>query len=131
MNKRTAVTGHWAETKASNQITVVKRAKGNLGEALLAVIFKVFGVNVDVVPVDAVRQRELGGVLSELLHLHGRLVLTQLFKGPHWYVRRGDAVWRRRNDVISYHGMGRRPDADGAKFRRTRVLHGNVVNSDV
>lgn len=131
MNKRAAVTGNWVETDAPKQITVVKRAKGNLGKALLAVVFKVFGVNVDVVPVDAVRQRELGGVLDELLHLHGRLVFTQLFKGPHWYVRRGDAVWRRRNDAISYHGMGRRPDADGAKFRRTRVLQGNVVNGDI
>lgn len=71
---------------------LVKTAKANLGKALLAVILKVFGVNVDVVPVDAVRQRELGGVLDELLHLHSWLVFAQVFKGPHWYVRRGDTV---------------------------------------
>lgn len=56
-----------------------------LGEALLAVIFEVFGVDVDVVSVDAVRLRELGGVLDKLFHLHSRLVFAQLFKGLHRY----------------------------------------------
>lgn len=69
-----------------------KNPPKNLGKALLAVVFKVFGVNVDVVPIDTVRLRELGGFLDELLHLHGWLVFAQVFKGPHWYVRRGDAV---------------------------------------
>lgn len=79
----------------------------NLGEALLAVIFKVFWVDIDVVPVDAVRLGELGGVLDELLHLHGWLVLTQVFKGPHRDVRRGDAVWRRRDSRVNgWEGLG-------------------------
>lgn len=73
--------------------TAIKKNK-HLGKALLAVVFKVFGVHVDAVPVDAVRLRELGGFLEELLHLHGRLVFAWFFKGPHRYVRRGDAVWR-------------------------------------
>lgn len=74
------------------KIAKLQKKKKNLGKALLAVVFKVFGVNVDVVPVDTVRLRELGGVLDELLHLHGWLVFTQFFKGPHWYVRRGDTI---------------------------------------
>lgn len=57
-----------------------------LGEALLAVIFEVFRVDVDVVSVDTVWLRELGGVLDKLLHLHGRLVFAQFFKGLHRYI---------------------------------------------
>lgn len=68
------------------------KQKKNLGKALLAVVFKVFGINVDVVPVDTVWLRELGGILDKLLHLHSWLVFAQFFKGPHWYVRRGDTV---------------------------------------
>lgn len=75
-------------------VKIAIKKKKNLGKALLAVVFKVFGVHVDAVPVDAVRLRELGGFLEELLHLHGRLVLARFFKGPHRHVRRGDAVWR-------------------------------------
>lgn len=57
-----------------------------LGEALLAVIFKVFRVDIDVVSVDAVWLRELGGVLDKLLHLHSRLMFAQIFKGFHRYI---------------------------------------------
>lgn len=57
-----------------------------LGEALLAVIFKVFRVHIDVVSVDAVWLCELGGVLDKLLHLHSRLMFAQIFKGLHRYI---------------------------------------------
>lgn len=63
-----------------------------LGEALLAVIFEVFRIDVDVVSVDAVGLRELGGVLDKLLHLHRRLVFAQLIKGLHRHTRGGHAV---------------------------------------
>lgn len=53
-----------------------KKKNKNLGKTLLAVVFQVFGVNVDVVPIDTVWLRELGGVLDELLHLHGWLVFA-------------------------------------------------------
>lgn len=57
----------------------------HLCKALLAVIFEVFRVDVDVVSVDAVRLRELGGVLDKLLHLHCRLMFAQFLKGLHRY----------------------------------------------
>lgn len=67
-------------------------AKSNLGEALLAVVFEVLGVDVDVVGVDPVRLRELGGVLHELLHLHCGRMLAQILERLHRYVRGSDAV---------------------------------------
>lgn len=51
-----------------------------LGEALLAVVFEVSGVDVDMVLVDAVWLGELGGVLDKLLHLHGGLVLAAVLE---------------------------------------------------
>lgn len=63
-----------------------------LGEALLAVIFEVFGVDVDVVRVDPVWLRELGGVLDKLFHLHSGLMFAQILEGLHRYVRRCDTV---------------------------------------
>lgn len=54
-----------------------------LGEALLAVVFEMFRVDVDVVPVDTVWLRKFGGVLDEFLHLHCRLVFAQLLEGLH------------------------------------------------
>lgn len=75
-----------------------------------------FGVNVDVVPVDTVRLRELGGVLDELLHFHGWLVFTQFFKGPHWYVRRGDTVYRSRDSVKQHHRRGLHLSRDRVKI---------------
>lgn len=70
----------------SNCVFVVQTPETYLGKALLAVILEVFRVDVDVVSVDAVRLRELGGVLDELLHLHSRLVFAQLLKGLHRYI---------------------------------------------
>ena len=65
---------------------VVKIPVTYLGKALLTVIFEVFRVDIDVVFVDTVRLRELGGVLDKLLHLHSRLVFAQFFKGLHWHI---------------------------------------------
>lgn len=73
------------------QCFVVRTAK-HLGKAFLAVIFKVFRVDVDVVSVDAVWLRELGGVLDKLLHLHSRLMLAQIFKGLHRYIGGRNAI---------------------------------------
>lgn len=112
VNKRVTVTDDWLTTKCCFFLIAIE----NLGEALLAVIFKVFWVDVDVVPVDAVRLGELGGVLDELLHLHGRLVFTQVFKGPHWDVRRGDAVWRRRDSQTNHQGLGTKRSKDRGRF---------------
>ena len=64
-----------------------------LGEALLAVVLEVLGVDVDVVLVHAVGLRELGGVLDKLLHLHRGWVSLQVLKGLHRHVGGGDAVW--------------------------------------
>lgn len=61
-------------------------AMNYLGEALLAVILEVFGVDIDVIPVDTVWLGKLGGVLNKLLHLHRRRVSAQLFKGLNWYI---------------------------------------------
>ena len=58
----------------------------HLGKALLAVIFEVFRVDVDVVSVDSVWLCELGGVLGKLLHLHRGLVFSQFLKGLHRYI---------------------------------------------
>lgn len=58
-----------------------------LREALLAVVFEVFRVHIDVVSVDTVWLCKLGGVLDKLLHFDGRLVLTQLLKRLYRYVR--------------------------------------------
>lgn len=68
-----------------NQCFVVKTAI-YLGKAFLAVIFKVFRVDIDVVSVDTVWLRELGGVLDKLLHLHSRLMFAQIFKRLHRYI---------------------------------------------
>jgi len=64
-----------------------------LGEALLAVVLEVLGVDVDVVLVHAVGLRELGGVLDKLLHLHGGRVAGEVLEGLHRHVGRSHAVW--------------------------------------
>lgn len=70
----------------------IKNTAKYLVEALLAVIFEVFRVDIDVVSVDSVWLCELGGVLNKLLHLHSRLVFAQLFKGLNRYIRGSHAV---------------------------------------
>lgn len=50
-----------------------------LGKALLAIIFKMFGVDVYVVLVNSVRSSEFGGVLQELFDLHRGSVQTAVF----------------------------------------------------
>lgn len=82
-NKEATLTLIIASTLAKNG-RVIKVA--HLSEALLAVVLEVFGIDVDVVLVDAVRLRELDGVLDELLHLHRGLMSAQLLEGLHGYV---------------------------------------------
>lgn len=56
---------------------MVIRFQPYLGKAFLAIIFKVFGVDVNVVPVNLERFREFGRILQELVDLHGGSLLMQ------------------------------------------------------
>lgn len=57
--------------------------KPYLCKALLAIIFKMFRVDVNVVLVNSVRSSEFGGVLQELFDLHRGCVQTAVFEWLH------------------------------------------------
>lgn len=71
-----------------------------LSKAFLTVIFQVFGVNIDVVPVDPVWVREPDGVVHKFLHLYGWWVFVQFLKGFQQNIGGCDTVWRNQEERL-------------------------------
>ncbi len=56
-----------------------------LGERLLAVIFEVFGIDIEMIVVGSERLRALGNTGNKLLHLQQNTVARSItLKRPHW-----------------------------------------------
>lgn len=56
-----------------------------LGERLLAVIFEVFGIDIEMIVVGGERLRALGNTGNKLLHLQQNTVARPItLKRPHW-----------------------------------------------
>lgn len=71
-----------------------------LGETFLAIIFKVFGVDVNVVLVNLVRFREFGRILQELVDLDSGRVQTAVIERLHRNVWRCHGVWRVKRPCV-------------------------------
>lgn len=102
-----------------------------LSKAFLTVIFQVFGVNIDVVPVDPVWVREPDGVVHKFLHLYGWWVFVQFLKGFQQNIGGCDTVWRSQEERLLQQLTEQKHGHLSKEHKRTGMFQWDIVQRNV